>query len=271
MRRASAAQVPPATVDRDRAGRTRAAALAAGSPRRAVRAGRQGRLPLERRHERRARPGRRCLGDRARIAAAARARRAGAPGDPRRRATARRRRGLRHGRCRRDRRVRLRGREPRARSGRRGHRPGQQLRRGGQARRRRRRGHGCRGRRDRDPHRRRRHRRPRPGRGRPDQPGRARRAGLRRAGHGIRGASPPPCRAEIAPRAARTRHAERVAAALAGPQSAIVLVDDLDGGDRVQQRLRARAPRAAPRRPGPGRVRPRRRGVRRPRLAGEPR
>ena len=32
---------------------------------------------------------------------------------------------------------------------------------------------------------------------------------------------------EIAPRAARTRHAERVAAALAGPQSAIVLVDDL--------------------------------------------
>ncbi|MBD8023934.1 histidinol dehydrogenase [Microbacterium gallinarum] len=34
--------------------------------------------------------------------------------------------------------------------------------------------------------------------------------------------------AEIAPRAAATRHAERVQAALAGPQSAIVLVDDLD-------------------------------------------
>lgn len=33
---------------------------------------------------------------------------------------------------------------------------------------------------------------------------------------------------EIVPRTARTRHAERVAAALAGPQSAIVLVDDLD-------------------------------------------
>jgi len=33
--------------------------------------------------------------------------------------------------------------------------------------------------------------------------------------------------AEIGPRAARTRHAERVAAALSGPQSAIVLVDDL--------------------------------------------
>ncbi|GAA1949290.1 histidinol dehydrogenase [Microbacterium deminutum] len=32
---------------------------------------------------------------------------------------------------------------------------------------------------------------------------------------------------EIGPRAARTRHAERVAAALSGPQSAIVLVDDL--------------------------------------------
>jgi histidinol dehydrogenase len=34
--------------------------------------------------------------------------------------------------------------------------------------------------------------------------------------------------AEVATRAAATRHAERVAAALAGPQSAIVLVDDLD-------------------------------------------
>ena len=34
--------------------------------------------------------------------------------------------------------------------------------------------------------------------------------------------------AEIAPRAARTRHAARVAAALGGPQSAIVLVDDLE-------------------------------------------
>ncbi|MBD3940749.1 histidinol dehydrogenase [Microbacterium sp. NEAU-LLC] len=33
--------------------------------------------------------------------------------------------------------------------------------------------------------------------------------------------------AAIAPRAAATRHAERVAAALAGPQSAVVLVDDL--------------------------------------------
>ena len=34
--------------------------------------------------------------------------------------------------------------------------------------------------------------------------------------------------AAVAPRAAATRHAERVAAALGGPQSAIVLVDDLD-------------------------------------------
>ncbi|GAA5209270.1 histidinol dehydrogenase [Microbacterium kyungheense] len=34
-------------------------------------------------------------------------------------------------------------------------------------------------------------------------------------------------RAAIGPRAAATRHAERVAAALAGPQSAVVLVDDL--------------------------------------------
>lgn len=39
-------------------------------------------------------------------------------------------------------------------------------------------------------------------------------------------------RAAIAPRAAATRHAERVAAALAGPQSAIVLVDDLAAATR---------------------------------------
>ena len=93
--------------------------------------------------------------------------------------------------------------EPRARPGRCGHRTGQQLRRGGQARRRRRRGNGCRGRRHRDPHRRRRHRRPASGRRRPHQPGRARRAGLRGAGHGIRGSrrarSPPKSRR--APRA----------------------------------------------------------------------
>ena len=42
-------------------------------------------------------------------------------------------------------------------------------------------------------------------------------------------------------------------------------------GDGVQQRVRARAPRAAPRRPAARAVRPRRRGVRRGRLAGEPR
>ncbi|MGO2665506.1 histidinol dehydrogenase, partial [Mycetocola reblochoni] len=35
-------------------------------------------------------------------------------------------------------------------------------------------------------------------------------------------------RAELAPRQRRTAHADRVAAALSGPQSAIVLVDDLD-------------------------------------------
>ena len=45
-------------------------ALAAGRPRRALRAGRQGRLPVERRHERRARAGRRRALDRARLAAA---------------------------------------------------------------------------------------------------------------------------------------------------------------------------------------------------------
>ena len=74
-------------------------------------------------------------------------------------------------------------------------------------------------------------------------------------------------------RAARGRHAPRRArrAALAGPQSAIVLVDDLARRDGVQQRLRARAPRAAPRRSAAGGVRPRRRRLRRARLAGEPR
>ena len=46
---------------------------------------------------------------------------------------------------------------------------------------------------------------------------------------------------EVARAAASTRHSERVAAALAGPQSAIVLVDDLARGRRVQQRLRARS------------------------------
>ena len=40
-------------------------------------------------------------------------------------------------------------------------------------------------------------------------------------------------REEIAARAPRTRHAERVATALAGPQSAVILVDDLETAVRV--------------------------------------
>ncbi len=72
VRAASAAQVPAPRRDRARPWRARAPALAAGAARRAVRAGRQGGLPVERRHERRARAGRRGRAGRARLAAAAR-------------------------------------------------------------------------------------------------------------------------------------------------------------------------------------------------------
>ena len=54
---------------------------------------------------------------------------------------------------------------------------------------------------------------------------------------------------EVAPRAARTRHAERVAAALAGPAVGDRARRRPRRGDGVQQRVRAGAPRAAPGRP----------------------
>ena len=89
---------------------------------------------------------------------------------------------------------------------------------------------------------------PASGRRRPDQPGRARRAGVRGAGDDFR-ALAAAVAAEIAPRAARTRHADRVAVALAGPAVGHRAGRRSRRGDRLQQRLRARAPRAAPRRP----------------------
>ena len=78
--------------------------------------------------------------------------------------------------------------------------------------------------------------------------------------------------AAVERRVAATKHAERVRTALTGPQSAVVLVDDLERRARRRQRLRRRAPRDpdARRRCG-GCPRPqRRRRVRRRLLAGEP-
>ena len=85
-------------------------------------------------------------------------------------------------------------------------------------------------------------RRPGARRGRPDQPGRARPVGGERAGHrlgragrrGRRRAGPPGRRRPSTP--------DRIAAALTGPQSGIVLVDDLDAGLRGRRRVRGRAP-----------------------------
>ena len=48
---------------------------------------------------------------------------------------------------------------------------------------------------------------------------------------------------ELARQLETTVHRERVTAALTGPQSAIVLVDDIDAGRADGQRLRGRAPR----------------------------
>ena len=78
------------------------------------------------------------------------------------------------------------------RAGRHGHRAGQRLRDRGQAAAARADRHRLRGRPDRDRDPRRRHRRPRARRGRPDQPGRARPAGRRGAGHRRARSSPTP-------------------------------------------------------------------------------
>ena len=133
VRTATRAQVP-APITTTLAPARRSCSAGSRSPGRPVRARRQGRLSVERRHERRPRAGRRGGVGRPRVAAAARVRRPRAPDDPRRGRAARRRRGLCDGRRRRDRRVRLRGRRTSDLDPvRRRHRSRQHLRRGGQA------------------------------------------------------------------------------------------------------------------------------------------
>ena len=106
-----------------------APARSAGRRRRALRAGRPRRLPLERPDDRAARPGRRGRADRP--GDAARARRPRPPGDARRRGALRDRGDLRDRRRPGDLRARLRDRDDRA--GRRDRRPRQRLGPGGQA------------------------------------------------------------------------------------------------------------------------------------------
>ena len=150
--------------------------------------------------------------------------------DPRRLRAARRRRGLRRRRRPGDRDVRLRRRAVRARRPR--HRTGQHLRRRRQAAAARRRRHRLRGRadRDRDPGRRLRRRRVR--RGRPDQPGRAR-PDRRPCWSPTRSSSPTTSRPSSTSRSSRPGTPSASAAALGGPQSGIVLVDDMDQGLEV--------------------------------------
>ena len=76
---------------------------------------------------------------------------------------------------------------------------------------------------------------------------------------------------EVAVRAPRTRHAERVAVALAGPQSAIVLVDDLAAATAFSNAYAPEHLELQVADPRPAGLRPRRRRVRRPGLAGESR
>ena len=160
-------------------------------------------------------------------------------------APARRRGGLRDGRRGRDRRLRLRRAGPRARARRRRHRPRQRLRRGGEAR-------SCRASSGidaeagpteilviADDSRRRRLRR-----GRPRQPGRARRARGSRARHRLGRVRRPRC-ANASPSASRRRSTPSASAsAVSGRQSADRARRRPRAGRRLQQRVRARAPRA---------------------------
>ncbi len=176
--------------------------------------------PEQRRDERRPGAGRRRRVAGRRLAAAARDR-AAAPRRARRLRAARHRRGVRGRRCAGGRDVRLR--HPKLPAGRRHHRPGQRLRRRGQAAgargRRHRRGSG----RDRDRHPRRRHGRPGVPRRRPALAGRARSARRLPAGFRQRRRCSTPWRPEVGRQVAAAKHHERITAALTG-QSAMVLV-----------------------------------------------
>ena len=98
--------------------------------------------------------------------------------------------------------------------------PGQHLRRRRQAAAQGPHRHRRRGRPDRDRHPRRRHRRPGARRRRPDQPGRARRRSRPRCSSPTAQRSPTRSRQSWRVQVAATKHSERVAEALAGPQSA---------------------------------------------------
>ena len=114
--------------------------------------------------------------------------------------------------------------------------PGQHLRRRRQAAAQGPGQHRLRGRAHRDRRAGRRHRRPRARRRRPDLPGRARPAGRRRPGHRLRRSWPTPSRPSSPTRCRQTKHAERITTALAGRQSAVVLVDDIEQGIAVVER-----------------------------------
>ena len=64
-----------------------------------------------------------------------------------------------------------------------------------------------------------------------------------RAGHRPLERSPTTVEAELDKQVFATKHTERIRTALGGPQSGIVLVDDIDAGRRRRRRLRRRAPR----------------------------
>ena len=119
----------------------------------------------------------------------------------------------------------------RLRAGGHGHRPGQRLRDGGQAAAARADRHRLRGRADRGRHPRRRHRRPGARGGRPDQPGRARPARRRGAGHRPASGSPTPSSRWCPARSPRPSTPTGSPTALDGSQS----------GHRARRRPRRRA------------------------------
>ena len=247
------------------AGRTRQPAQRTRRAGRAVRARGEGAAGLVGRDERRARPGRRRDVARAGQPGAARVRRAAAPDDPRRLRAAGRRRGVRRRRRRRDRDVRLRLRARAAAASRSTSSPGRPTSTAWPP-------SGCCGASSASTPRRARPRSPSwpttaptrsLRRGRPDQPGRARHRRRPACWSPTRRRSPRRVERELARQVAadqarRARRPRRCPAA----QSAIVLVDDLDQGDRRRRRLRRRAPRDAhQRRRLPGRAQVRNAGA----------